>query len=115
MDNPATVSIVGTNSQIVGKLDINIIPVDTDGESEVPDEYLPETPEDLINNRIDFIVEIKKAYELPEDFCKDIFCEYTFYINEEKFTTPPVPGQNRSPEFNFRQLHTIEPCTDYFV
>jgi hypothetical protein len=31
MDNPATVSIVGTNSQIMGKLDINVVPVDYDG------------------------------------------------------------------------------------
>jgi hypothetical protein len=56
MDNPAVVSIIGTNSQIIGKLDINIIPVDMDGESDVPDDMLPEQPEDLIGQRMDFIV-----------------------------------------------------------
>ena len=56
MDNPATISIVGTNSQIMGKLEINVVPVDIDGESDIPDDMIPEDPIDLIGNRIDFVV-----------------------------------------------------------
>lgn len=56
MDNPATISIVGTNSQIMGKLEINVVPVDIDGESDIPDDMIPEDPVDLIGNRIDFVV-----------------------------------------------------------
>jgi hypothetical protein len=56
MDNPASISIVGTNSKIMGKLELNVIPVDVDGESEVPDDMIPEDPTDLIGQRMDFIV-----------------------------------------------------------
>lgn len=56
MDNPATVSIVGTNSQIMGKLEINVVPVDFDGQSDIPDDMVPDDPADLIGNRIDFVV-----------------------------------------------------------
>jgi kinesin family member 13 len=48
MDNPATVSIIGQNSQIMGKLEINIIPVDADGESEIPDDMIPDNSEELV-------------------------------------------------------------------
>jgi hypothetical protein len=115
MDNPATVSIVGTNSKIMGKLELNVIPVDVDGESEVPDDMIPEDPTDLVGQRMDFIVQITKAIDLPQDFCQDIYCEYTFFLGEEKFTTEVVPGKNRQPEFNFRFHHTVDPCTDYFL
>ena len=69
----------------MAKLEINLIPVDEDGENEVPEEKIPDEPEDLIGQRIDFVVEISKATELPDTFCKDVFCEYTFYLGEEKF------------------------------
>ena len=82
IDSPMTVSIVGSNSGIMGKLEVNVIPVDEDGESEVPDERIPEAPEELEGNRIDFIIEIKRAFDLKEDFCKDVFCEYTFYLDD---------------------------------
>ncbi len=32
----------------MGKLEVNIIPVDQDGDSEVPEEFIPEEPEELI-------------------------------------------------------------------
>ena len=112
IDNPSTASIVSKDSKIVGKLEINLIPVDEDGESEVPDENFPDSPEELIDRRIDFLVNIIRAFDLPEDFCKDPFCEYTFFLSEERFSTPSVPGKIRSPEFKFRYHHTIEPVTD---
>ncbi len=47
MDNPALVSIVGKDSKIVGKLEVNIIPCCEDGDIEIPEDMLPESPEDL--------------------------------------------------------------------
>ena len=95
MDNPTQVSIVGKDSKIVGKLEVNIVPCCEDGEIDIPEEHLPEAPEDLINQRIDYKVEIKKAFDLPEDFCKDIFCKYQLYIGEEEFATAPILGKNQ--------------------
>lgn len=56
MDNPATVSIIGQDSKIMGKLDINIVPVDADGESDIPDDLVPEAAEELVGQRVDFLV-----------------------------------------------------------
>ena len=49
IDNPMTLSIMGTSFSsyeqvIMGKLEVNIIPVDEDGESEIPDENIPDSP-----------------------------------------------------------------------
>ena len=82
IDNPATVSIIGTTSEVQGKLEINIIPVDTDGIGEYPEELISDEPMDLIGNRLDFIVEISKATDLPPDFCRDVYCEYRFYLDD---------------------------------
>ena len=115
MDNPATVSIIGQNSRIMGKLEINVIPVDIDGESEIPEDMIPDSPDELIDQRMDFIVQISRAFELPEDFCKDIFCEYSLFLGDEKFTTTTVLGKCREPQFDYRYHHTIDICTDYFI
>lgn len=48
---------------------------------------LPDNPMDLISQRIDFVINITKAYDLPEDFCKDVFFEYQFYLDSEKYKT----------------------------
>lgn len=115
MDNSGCLSIFDSKPRIVGKLEMNIIPVCADGESELPDYMLPERPEDIIGQRLDFVVEISRAQNLPEDFCKDVFCEYTFFLGEEKFTTKTVPGKNSNPEFNFRKHHTVENCSEDFL
>lgn len=58
IDNPAVVNLIGNTFEVFGKLEVNIIPCDASGTLEPPDEILPDEPKDLINNRIDFIVEI---------------------------------------------------------
>ena len=83
IDNPASMSIIGSNSQVSGKLEVNIEPVDEDGLSEIPDEMIPENPMELVNQRIDFNIIISKVSELPSNFCKDVYVEYTFYLNNE--------------------------------
>jgi hypothetical protein len=48
IDNPATISIVGPTSTINGKLEVNIVPVDENGDTEISEELLPEHPMDLV-------------------------------------------------------------------
>jgi hypothetical protein len=38
---------------------VNIIPVDEDGISEVSEDLISDNPLDLVNQRIDFVIEIK--------------------------------------------------------
>lgn len=56
IDNPARISIIGSTSSVNGKLEVNVIPCDTDGEGEFPEEIIPDSPTDLVGQRIDFIV-----------------------------------------------------------
>jgi hypothetical protein len=49
IDNPATISIIGTTSAINGKLEVNIIPVDQNGDPDISEDLLPESPMDLSN------------------------------------------------------------------
>ena len=76
IDNPITVNLIGSNYENHGQLDVNIIPVDADGNEELADEDLPDAPEDLLNRRIDYKVCIERARDLPSNFCKDVFVEY---------------------------------------
>ena len=48
IDNPATISIIGTTSAINGKLEVNIVPVDSNGDPDISEDLLPEAPMDLI-------------------------------------------------------------------
>lgn len=49
IDNPAVVSIIGTTSQVNGKLEVNILPIDEDGVSEVNEDLISDDPMDLGN------------------------------------------------------------------
>ena len=51
------------------------------------EDLLPDEPTDLLNQSISFKVKIDKIENLPEDFCRNIFCEYKFYMDEQKYTT----------------------------
>lgn len=80
IDNPVNQHIIGTTYGVHGRLDLNIIPCNPDGTFEDLD-FIPDEPADLIDQRIDFIVEITQAHELPEDLCRDVYVEYQFYLD----------------------------------
>jgi len=101
LDNPCIISLIGATSDINGKLEVNIIPTDPNGDPDLPDELIPDEPMDLVGQRIDFNVQIIRAYDLPSYFCKDVYCEYQFYIDKEKYKTQINEGKNQRPEFEF--------------
>ena len=87
IDNPRKLPIVATNSSIVGEIFINIVPCEEDGNEDMNEDLLPDEPTDLLNQSISFKVKIDTIENLPEDFCRNIFCEYKFYMDEQKYTT----------------------------
>lgn len=115
IDNPSQVSIIGSNLQVMGKLEVNVMPIDEDGESEIAEDRIPDEPSELVGQRIDFVVEISKAIDLPDNFCKDVYCEYTFFLSEEKFATTQVIGKDINPIFDFKNHHTVEYCSENFI
>lgn len=58
IDNPVTLKLISKSYSLYGMIDLNVIPCDSTGNEEPPEEMLPDGPEDLLNQQIDFIVEI---------------------------------------------------------
>jgi len=98
-------------------LDVNITPVGPDGESieDMPDEMIPEEPEDMLDQRIDYIIQINKALDLPSNFCRDVFVEYSLFLSDDKYKTKVIAGKNRNPEFGYSVQHTQECVTENFL
>ena len=48
IDNPVVINLIGTTFKVHGQLDVNILPVDQNGQ-ELSDELIPDDPEDLID------------------------------------------------------------------
>ena len=115
IDNPVTINLIGSNYENHGQLELNVIPVDPDGNEDLCDDDLPESQEDLLNRRIDFLVTIQSAKDLPSNFCKDVFVEYKIYLEDQKYRTKVVEGKNRNPEFNYSLQHTQSVVTENFL
>ena len=115
IDNPLIINLIGSNYENHGQLQVNMIPVDQEGNEDIAEDDLPDQPEDLLDRRIDFMVNITHAKDLPSNFCKDVFVEYQFYLEDKKYHTSVVEGKNRNPEFNYRHQHTQSVVTENFL
>ena len=73
LDNPTEINVVATNSEVVGKLQMNLVPCDENGGEDLDEDLLPDEPQDLINQSLNFKVKIEKISDLPETFCRDIY------------------------------------------
>jgi len=60
-------------------------------------------------------VQINKAIDLPEDLCRDVYVEYSFYLDPAKYRTEVSIGNNRSPEIDYKHKHTVEIVTKMLV
>lgn len=58
---------------------------------------LNDDPMDLINQQLDFKVKISHISSLPEDFCSNIYCEYEFYMDKQKYVSKTCIGKNPTP------------------
>ncbi len=58
---------------------------------------------------------IKSAKDLPSNFCKDVFVEYSIYLEDEKHRTAVIEGKSRDPEFNYQKQHTQMVVTENFL
>jgi hypothetical protein len=82
LDNPRDIPIVSTSNKIVGKVFVNIVPCEEDGNEDLDEDSLPDDPKDLLNTEIFLKVKISHIENLPEDFCRNIFCEYKLYMDD---------------------------------
>jgi len=75
-------------------LTINVIPCEEDGNESIDEDMISDNPEDMIGQSIDFKVKIDNITNLPEDFCRNIFCEYEYYVGGQKYRTTFSNGKN---------------------
>lgn len=117
IDNPHTVQLISSGEKAAknGKLEMNIMPTDESGWGEFPDERIPLEPEDMVGERLDFAVVISKAIDLPENFCKDVYCEYSFFLDDQPYQTPMIPGKHQNPVFEYRYHHTVQSVSENLV
>lgn len=52
---------------------------------------------------------------LPEDFCRNIFCEYEFYMDKVVYRTEATTERNRDPVIDYCHHHTVEIVTKFLL
>lgn len=115
MDNPRKIPIIATNNKICGELSVNLVPCDEEGNEDLDEDLLSDEPMDLLNQSLDFKVKIAEITSLPEDFCRNIFCEYEFYMDKAKYSTPVSNGKNQAPVFNYERQHHVDCVTKFLI
>lgn len=108
MNNPIKVSIISFNGNCVGYLFCDVIAHDENNQEY---EDIPENPMDLMGNSIYFTVYIKEAYDLPENFCKDVHVEYVSFSDDMTYKTGSISGKNINPVFEENFEHKIDYLT----
>jgi len=115
MDNPRIVPIASDTNKIYGQVDVNIIPCDENGNEDLDDESVPDDPMELLNNTLDFKVKIDRLMNLPENFCRNVYCEYTFYMDDHKYTTEVYEGKCTNPEIQYEKHHHVDCVTKFLI
>jgi len=91
INNPLpNAAIINTNHQNypkVGTLNIDVEPHDENGNEY---EEVPEDPNELIGQSIQYRVIINEINDLPENFCKNVYIEYESFYNKQYNTTKIV-------------------------
>lgn len=117
MENPMDLKILGNErGDVCGTISVDVVPTDKTGvPDEAPEDILPDEPEDLIGQRIDFKVLVKKAAGLPGDMCTNPFTTYSFYKDDDVYQTKICQGKVPNPVWDYNKHHTVERVTDEFI
>jgi predicted transcriptional regulator len=84
MSNQSVISIVSPNGNVVGKIEVDIIPHDENG-----NEYdeVPEVPSELIGQSLLYKVVIMNLKNLSKNFCNNIRVEYQCFYDHSIMST----------------------------
>ena len=111
MNNPSTISIISPTGNVMGQLDVDIIPHD---ENDNEYDEVPESPSELIGQSLTFKVVINKAKNLTPNFCRNLKVEYqTFYDRQINYTK--LYNENDSNLTEFKIGEEFEHKIDYLT
>ncbi len=108
MSNPVKISIISPNGSCVGSLFCDVI---THDENDNEYEEIPQNPIDLLGRSLYFRVYVKEAYDLPENFCKDVHVEYVSFSDDVTYKTRSISDKTCNPVFEENFEHKIEYLT----
>ena len=104
MSNPVSINIVSPSGDVVGKLDVDLIPHD---ENDNEFDEVPETPSDLIGQDLKFKVSIIGVKDLPKNFCRKLKIEYQTFYDKKTYSTK-IYNENDSNLTEFKINENIE-------
>jgi hypothetical protein len=111
MSNPSSISIISPVGDVVGQLDVDIIPHDENG---LEYDEVPESPTELIGQSLCFKVSLINAKNLPVNFCRNLKIEYqTFY--DRQVNTTKLYNENDSNLTEFKIGEEFEHKIDYLT
>jgi hypothetical protein len=108
MNNPIKVSIISYSGNTVGFLFCDVIAHDENNEEY---EDIPEDPIELLGKSLYFTVYIKQAFDLQENFCKDVHVEYVSFSDDLTYKTKTISGKNINPIFEEKFENKIDYLT----
>lgn len=108
ISNPSKPNIVSPNGECNGTLSVDILPFDEDG-NEFED--CPEDINDLVGIPINFDVYIKEANDLPDNFCRGVFVEYTSLNDNLIYRSKVIEEKTKNPIFEDYIKHKIDYLT----
>lgn len=116
INNPSVCAIVSTTGESNGTLTVDIIPYDEDG-NEFDD--VPDDVNELIGIPVNFKVYIKEANDLPDNFCRGTYVEYTSLDDKLIYKSNVVEEKTKNPVFENYIEHKIDFLTkddiDFFM
>ena len=111
MSNPSSISIISPIGNVMGQLDVDIIPHD---ENDNEYDEVPESPSELIGQSLNFKVSIIGAKGLPVNFCRNLKIEYqTFY--DRQVNTTKLHNETDSNLTEFKIGEEFEHKIDYLT
>ena len=111
MSNPSSISIISPVGNVMGQLEVDIIPHD---ENDMEYDEVPESPSELIGQSLCFKVVIIGAKNLQVNFCRNLKIEYqTFYDRQVNYTK--LHNENDSNLTEFKIGEEFEHKIDYLT
>ncbi|KAJ8309975.1 hypothetical protein KUTeg_011840 [Tegillarca granosa] len=108
LDIEENLNITNYKGEVQGHLDVQIIPVDSKGQTLGEDDFV-DSPEELVGGELCFNFKINNARGLPQTIQKS-FCKYNFYLDDKAEKTKEIDG-TMNPDFNYCKLFKFKPVT----